>query len=707
MMKHWVAMLAVMSVGVGGAGVAAWPRVAGAQAASATPELLFDQGRRLFETFQYDQAVPIFDRIVSALTSSTPLQKPELLAQTLALRARAKFALADTPGAEQDFGALLVASPSFKLGPGISPRLVAVFESVRKVTVGQVTISLNPAGQATLDGRTITLPADPTLMDMTAGEHQIDIARQGYAPVSQRFVVVAGASAPLALTLERVSATLTLTTVPEGIDVWLDGRSRGTTARGNVLGGESSAFVIADLQPGAHQLQLKRSCYKDLERTIQIARPEDLGTGPLAMTRAVATVKVQTTEPQATVFLDGVSQGSAPFETTALCEGPHSIEVRGPRGRFVDRRDWKTGDSAILIAEMRKAFPIVSVNGSSGAVATELRANVERALASAKQVLVYSPADSDMQAALSGESIPANWLGGDPAPATTATTGPRIPRDVIRDLGRRLSTKLGSQGVASVTVGADPYLVTVALLAAGSGDPDIIAINLGDQVSRTRAIDRLSAPLPPLTRPSIETSVVDLSGQSGAVIVRPGGSGAKAGLAMGEVIVGAGGQSIKSVEELRARIGALHPPSLELPLDVRGAAGATRMVSGAIAMVPDTLPLRDPQLPYNRLLPQVEDAARVATSALDKAATQINLAIVQMRLGNWAEAQTALATVQLPEGAGVSAGTVAYLTGLCLDAQGRTAEARTAFTKASTSLQARLSYDGPLVAPLAQQKLRR
>ena len=34
-MKHWVAMLAVMSVGVGGAGVAAWPRVAGAQAASA------------------------------------------------------------------------------------------------------------------------------------------------------------------------------------------------------------------------------------------------------------------------------------------------------------------------------------------------------------------------------------------------------------------------------------------------------------------------------------------------------------------------------------------------------------------------------------------------------------------------------------------------------------------------------------------------
>lgn len=705
MMKSWAAVALSVSVCLGGAAAAA--RSLAPQVLQAgSPELLFDQGRRLFESFQYDQAVPVFDRIVTTLTSSTPIQKPELLAQTLELRARAKFALADTPGAEQDFGALLAANPSFRLGPGISPRLVAVFESVRKITVGQVVMSLTPAGSVTIDGRSYAVRSEPTPMDMTAGEHQLEVTRQGYAPLSQRFVVAAGTSTPLALTLDRVSATLTVTSVPEGVEVFLDGQSRGTTVRGNVAGGPSSAFVIADLQPGAHQLQLRRNCYRDLERTIQIARPEDLNTDPLTMTPAVASVKVQTTEAQATVFLDGVSQGPAPFESTTLCEGTHAIEVRGPRGRFIDRRAWKTGDAVTLVADLRKAFPIVAVTGASGAAATELRNNVERALASTRQVLVFTPSDAEVQSALSGESVPANWLTPEPASAPANST-PRAPRDVIRELGRRVAAKLGAQGVAAVSVGSDPYLVTVSLLAAGSGEPDTITVNLGDQTARTRTLDRLGAALPPLTRPSIETSVVDVAGQSGAVVVRPGGSGAKAGLVLGDVIVGAGGQPVKSVEDLRARIAALHPPSLDLPLDVRNAAGATRMISGAIAMVPDTLPLRDPQLPYNRVLPQVEDAVRAAVSPLDKAATEINLAIVQMRLGNWADAQAALATVQLPDGAGVSAGTVAYLTGLCLDAQGRTADARAAYTKAAASPQARLSYEGPLVAPLAQQKLRR
>ena len=36
------------------------------QVPAATPELLLDQGKRLFEAFQYDQAVPLFDRLIAA-----------------------------------------------------------------------------------------------------------------------------------------------------------------------------------------------------------------------------------------------------------------------------------------------------------------------------------------------------------------------------------------------------------------------------------------------------------------------------------------------------------------------------------------------------------------------------------------------------------------------------------------------------------------
>jgi hypothetical protein len=84
----------------------------------------------------------------------------------------------------------------------------------------------------------------------------------------------------------------------------------------------------------------------------------------------------------------------------------------------------------------------------------------------------------------------------------------------------------------------------------------------------------------------------------------------------------------------------------------------------------------------------------------------LNLAVVHMRLGNWDDALQTLAGVKLPDGSGVSAGTVHYFSGLCLDALGRTADARAAFTRAAAATEARVSQDGPLVAPLAQRKLK-
>jgi hypothetical protein len=78
---------------------------------------------------------------------------------------------------------------------------------------------------------------------------------------------------------------------------------------------------------------------------------------------------------------------------------------------------------------------------------------------------------------------------------------------------------------------------------------------------------------------------------------------------------------------------------------------------------------------------------------------------VHLRLGSWDDALAALKYVQLPEGAGVSAGTVAYLTGLAYEGLGRAPDALTAFTKAAASPQARLWFEGPLVAPLAAARL--
>jgi tetratricopeptide (TPR) repeat protein len=668
-----------------------------------TLDLLFDQGKRLFDAFQYEEAAQLFDRLINAMAVTGQTQRPDLLVQAYEMRARSRFSLGDSAAAERDFSALLAIKPDFRLAAGVSPRVVAVFEGVRKITVGQIALSMNPPGDLQIDGRAYTASPTPNMVDMTAGDHQVSVLRPGFRPVTQKVTVTAGAVSPLALTLERVSANLEVVSIPEGVEVLLDGKSLGTTPKGTDANGVSAPLMLSDLPLGAHKLELKRDCYVGIERTITLAAA-DLRTEPLRLTPSTALVSIQSSQPTAAVFVDGAARGQAPTDVT-VCAGSHLIEVRGAKGRFIDRRDWKTGDNATLTADLRSAFPIVVTKASTDAPAPQLRTNVERALAPAKRVMVYAPADAELQAALRDETVPSDWLVA-PASETGASVA-GLPREVTRELGRRLATKLGAQGVAAISAGPEPYSVRIALLAAGSAEPDVITINTADPASQARAAELLGGALPPIMRPSIETAVVDVAGTPGAVVVRAGGAGAKAGLTPGDTIVAAGGRPVASVADLRARIAAIATAPSDLALDVKNLSGVTRKVTVTVAMLADTIPMRDPSVLYNRALLDLSEAIASAPNAAAGSAARLNLAIVDMRLGNWDDALNALKDVQLPDGPGVSAGTIAYLVGLCQEATGRTAEAQASFAKAAAATQSRLWSDGPLVAPLAQAKGRR
>lgn len=705
MTRRLIATLALTALGW--TAVAARPAIAAAPqiAASGTPEFLFEQGKRLFDAFQYDQAVPNFNSVIAQLTAPGAPAKPDLLVSAYELRARARFAQGDSLGTEQDFSALLAIRPSFKLAPGISPRVVSVFEQVRKVTIGQVAASLNPPGNVDIDGRPYTLTADPQIIDLPAGPHKLTATRTGYQPVTQEFSVTASQVSPLALTMDRSSSTLTVVSIPDNVEVILDGTSRGKTVRNTGSEDGTASLLLTDLPSGSHKLQLVRACYTSIEQAVNIDQPGDLRTDPLRLQSTVATARVTASEPGATIFIDGVSRGQAPADFSDVCAGSHLIEVRGSTGRFIDRRDWKAGDNVTVNATLRSAFPIVAAKAGTGLTSDQVRTNAERALASAKGVLIYVPAPTDLDAAMRGESMPPDWLNVDPA--APADAPPKVPREVTRDLGKHLASKLGTQGVAIVSPGPDAYTFTVSLLASGSADPDVVTIPTADAAARAAAMGKLDAPLPALVRPSIETSLVDLAGTTGAVVIRPGGVGAKAGLVVGDVIVGAGGAPVTSVADLRARLAAVKAPATDIAIDVKKATGDTRKVTVLLAFAPDALPMRDPNLLYNHLLISLQDAAKVARTPAERSAAALNLAIVDMHLGNYDDAQTALTDAHLPDGSGVSAGTVAYLSGVCLEAMGKSTEAQAAFTKAAAAPQARLSLEGPLVAPLARQRLAR
>lgn len=697
-----IACATVIALAMAGAAVMGRPAVPPfAQTQVGTPELLFDQAKREFDQFHFDQAVPLLDQVIAKLTTGGQIQKPELLTQAYEFRARARFNLGDSSAAEQDFSALLLINPGYKLSEGISVRVRDVFESVRKLTVGQLNISMTPEGDVQIDGRAVPVTANSQLIDLPVGEHVVAVARPGYRAFSQKLNVVAGEVIPLVITLERVSSTLTVISIPDGVDVLLDGTPKGQTTRIASASDGSATLLLTDLQTGPHRIQLRRDCYKEVEKTITIEQHGDPKTEPLRLVPAVANVKFQVSEPNTTLVVDGQPKGLTPA-SLPICEGLHVLEVRGPKGRFVDRREWKTGDAVTLTADLRAAFPIVAAKAGAGLPVDQLRSNIVAALATVKNVLVYTPADAELTAAMRDASVPPDWLSAELGAGQSVV---KVPKEVKRDLVKKLTARMQVQGLAAVSSGQDPYMVTVLLFAAGSGEPDTITVNLADAAARAKTLEMLAAPLPPLLRPSLETSVVDLAGVNGAVVIRADGAGAKMGLEAGDVIVSASGSPVKSVADLRAKIATMHPGATDISFDVKkGPTGAQRAVSGSVVMVPDTLPLQDPGLLYNRALITMQDLPKTGT-AIEQSALHVNLAIVMMRLGNWEDALVELGAAKLPDGAGVSAGTVAYLTGRCEDALGHAANAAAAYTKAAASPKARLSSEGPLVAPLALQRL--
>ena len=682
------------------AGVLAISVVAAMQVPAATPELLLDQGKRLFEAFQYDQAVPLFDRLIAVLGAGGQVQRPDLLLQAYELRGRSRFALNDQSGAEQDFSALLAINPGFKLPSGVSPRVVEVFNAVRKLTIGQVVMSLIPAGEVQIDGRAISLHAGAQTLDLTAGEHTVTATRPGHRPVNQKFSIIAGESLTLALTMERVTSTISVTSIPADVEVFVDGQSRGRTTAGT--GETSTPLLLSDLPVGKYRLILRKPCFRDLEHVVDIATPDDIRTEPLRLTATVASAKVEPDDPGAVVFLDGTRRGTGVVDLPNICEGPHVIEVRGARGRFIDRRDWKTGDSVTVRAELRSAFPVVATPGVPAIALDRMRTTLERSLGGTPRVLVFFPPDAELQNVLRGDDLPPDWLTPD-RPGEPAR--PRMSAEIRRDIGRKLAARFEAQGVAGVSVGSDPNVITLSLLAVGSGEPDVVTIVLTDPASRTRASDFLGATLPPVLKPTLDASVIDVSGVQGAVVVRAGPAAVKGGLAPGDVIVATSAGPVKSVAELRQAIATAGAKAGQLTLEAKS--GATdKKVSGAVTLSPETWPPREPTIPYNRALIDLQAALKTPGSGAESTATMLNLAVVHMRLGNWDDALTTLGSVKLPEGSGVSAGTVHYFTGLCLDALGRTADARAAFTRAAAATEARVSQEGPLVAPLAQRKLK-
>lgn len=692
------------------------------QDAGASPDVILLEARRVFEALDYERAVTVLDRVVSLLEGRTPLgpaQRAQLL-DAYELRARARFGLSDRDGARGDFRSILALDPGHVLTGQVSPNVVAIFSEIKQVLVGTVNLVVTPA-DADVQINGISIGRTGGAVPVVAGPHVITARQAGYRSASESITVTAGGAVDLSLVLERVSATISLLTVPSEVEVLVDGVSRGATTPGpppaeyadlvRPLGVPSASvsrpFTVADLATGAHVIELRKDCYVRSEQRVDVQKPADYRLQPIKLVKAVGTVTIDTASG-GTVFIDGQSRGATPFTADDVCEGSHTVEVRSAFGRYVKRMDVRTGDKVAIRADLRPGVAVLSTTGLPEGLrgGPDLRLAVERVFQNARTIMVFAPPVEQVDQALAREKLSPGWLSYDTAKRPIGETAANITATARQDLSARLAKALDVQAVAVVTVPSkeDRADLLVTILAAGSGEPETIRIKLDDPDSVGRAIAQLDR-TPQLFRASAGMQLADVLDVPGAVVisVESGGLAAKAGLGPGDVIGMVNNEPVADASRFAALLAAAKADD-QYALGVRDKAGATRRAELRLVVVPQLVAMVDETLLFNKLLLDFRSRLLTPSNPLEESVARLNLSVALMRVGNWSEARSELEKVRLPDGSGVANGTVQFLLGLCHEALGQPAEAEAAW-RAAGAKDALLTADGPAIKELAEKKL--
>lgn len=694
----------------------------GPTAAVIPQDAILSEARQSYDSTNYERARDLLDSVIAALggTASRPENRPTVVA-AYELRARTRVNLKDLDGARTDFRAMLLLDPAYLLSTQVGPRVLSLFEEVKKTTVGTVAVVVTPEDAiVTLDDA--RLPADASALSLVGGTHTIAASRTGYAASTQSFTVIPG-TAPLTVTvaLERISSSLALATSPGGIEVIIDGVSRGVTeqdaeAKTPEGGLMSKRFVVNDLGNGRHRIEFRRECFLPAEQQIDVPRASDYKLDLVKMTPAVATVTVESNAPGSTVFVDDAPRGAAPMVMTDICRGPHTLEVRSRFGRHLKRIDVKPGESEAFQARIRPAFAILSDSGAAGAVrgGPDLRLAAEAAFQDSNTVTFIAPPEKRVAELFAADKLPIDWLAYDilRRPIGGAAT---IGEPARRDFGAKLARAFDAQGVAAIArdPAGDQNDMLLILLAPGSAEPDVLRWRLDNLQSIREAVRRLDQ-APPLFRSSIGLVPIDVVDVDGAVVaaVESGGGADGAGIKPGEIIATANGKPVTGASQFLSDVSA-HQAGQPLSLEVRDRAGMVRKVDVRVQAVPNVISFADQALPANKLALEYTYRAGTLANALEETSVRLNIAAVSMRLRKFNDAKGELERVVKVVGDGAVpgplgdaiAGTANYLLGLSNEGIGDTASAERAWRLAQQSRGNLLTENGEALKDLSEQRL--
>ncbi|NOZ08942.1 MAG: PEGA domain-containing protein, partial [FCB group bacterium] len=182
---------------------------------------------------------------------------------------------------------------------------------------GIITIDSNPQGaEVIINGR--KLGNTPFSIDLTSGNHQLEIRKNLYYTDLTTFTLAPGETRSILRDLRPQFGTVTVRGVPDSAELFLDDKSVG-----------SAPATALKLKSGSHRLSVKKALYHDYVEEFNLEDGQQK-TFEYTLAPAFGTLELGTLpEDSAEVYLDGVYRGITPFHKD-LPSGPYNIEVRKP-----------------------------------------------------------------------------------------------------------------------------------------------------------------------------------------------------------------------------------------------------------------------------------------------------------------------------------------------------------------------------------------
>ena len=680
-----------------------------------------------FDGPQQRRSIVVFDELIARLEALGPRSLPprgkDILAQAYEYRGRAYFGIGLSEKASDNFRQLVQLRPDSTLSKErVSPKVVELFESVKRTLVGRIAVSSEPAGASvTLVSpgglRTELGLTDFFPIEVLAGEYALEVSRPGYKTETLAVSIAAEATETRAVPLTRVLASAFLIVEPAGVEVWIDGELRATTsgtlspefqeaarARGLDPSRSAARLEIPNLSLGSHALELRRRCYTSVKRTLETTQPLDYPVDPVKLEDSLASLKLTSDPPGARILLNGEARGVTPAQIDGICSGKVRVEVKHVAGKFIKDLVLEKDEAVSLDCPIRPTLAFIGVEAQNAAGL--------RYLADADEKIQQNLARlGSLNFITAPREAVDRMLEQDKLTRQSLLPGSGSDPDVVRKVTARMATSLEVQGFLVAVLPEERLQRTARLnlLAAGNTRAEAVDVAFGEAPAYEPLIKRLDAQFRS-ERPWSGLVTVDTLLQEGVPVLRvvAASPAAQAGIAVGDVVLAADGQPVKQTAELLAAVAAKKPGD-RMVLQVRGAAVGSqpRGVELALGSSAREIPLYDPDVVYNKVMMDLRAVVEGYPGSEAAAYAWLNLAICAMHFGDYAGAHEYLqkAKAELPLRSGLSRGTALYYLGLTLDKLGYRPQAVEAYRAAAELKDATLiDNDGPAVSALAARR---